>query len=114
MEAIDDIVRTGEDCRVTDLSRRFGVSHVTVSRTVGRLARDGLVTTRPRQPIDLTDDGRTLAAAARRRHQTVVAFLKAIGVSASQAIVDAEGMEHHVSDETLRRMRAVIRDATPG
>ncbi len=37
----------------------------------------------------------------RARHVTVVAFLAAIGVPPQVAEEDAEGIEHHVSDETL-------------
>jgi DtxR family manganese transport transcriptional regulator len=38
---------------------------------------------------------------SRHRHQVVEAFLRAVGVSDAQAQLDAEGIEHHVSEETL-------------
>ncbi|MBZ4307655.1 hypothetical protein LAN33_25625, partial [Mycobacterium tuberculosis] len=38
---------------------------------------------------------------SRERHQIVENFLLAIGVSPEIARRDAEGMEHHVSEETL-------------
>jgi len=38
---------------------------------------------------------------SKARHETVVAFLEALGISASAARADAEGIEHHVSKETL-------------
>lgn len=101
VEAIADLIdRTGE-ARVTHLATMLGVSHVTVNRTVTRLERDGLVLTKPYQPVTLTAKGRSLAAAARKRHEIVVAFLLAAGVSVKQAEVDAEGMEHHCSKQTL-------------
>jgi Mn-dependent DtxR family transcriptional regulator len=37
-------------------------------------------------------------------------LLTAIGVSEPVAHSDAEGIEHHVSDETLRAMRAFVAD----
>jgi DtxR family manganese transport transcriptional regulator len=52
-----------------------------------------------------------LAVACKRRHETVVAFLRAIGVSEGIAERDAEGIEHHVSDETLGRFKAFLRRA---
>jgi DtxR family manganese transport transcriptional regulator len=50
--------------------------------------------------------GQRLAAEARDRHRVVEAFLVALGVSADTARRDAEGIEHHVSAETLNAFRA--------
>lgn len=108
VEAIDDIIGQRGECRVIDLARRFGVSHVTVSRTTGRLFRDGLIETQPYGPIVLTDEGAALANTARERHQIVLRFLQVLGVSALTAEIDAEGIEHHCSDETLRLMQEFI------
>jgi DtxR family manganese transport transcriptional regulator len=86
---------------VTDLARRLGVSHVTVGRTIARLQRDGWVTAKPYRAIFLTDAGRRLAEQSERRHRLVVEFLRALGVSERSAQRDAEGIEHHVGEETL-------------
>lgn len=51
--------------------------------------------------IFLTSEGEKLARESRERHQIVENFLLAIGVSPEIARRDAEGMEHHVSEETL-------------
>lgn len=107
MEAVADLVDERGTCRVRDLAERFGVSHVTVVRTVSRLATDGLLTTEPYQPIELTAKGRRLARACRERHEVVYRFLIAIGVPPKVAAVDAEGLEHHVSKATLARFRAI-------
>ena len=86
------------------------MSHATVNKTLARLQRDGLVITRPYRSIFLTDQGTAMALESRRRHQIVVAFLKSIGVSASTAENDAEGMEHHVSDETLSAFERITQN----
>ena len=101
-EAIADTIAERGGCRVKDLAARFGVSHVTVSRTVGRLVRDGLATTQPYRPIELTAKGRRLAGKAKARHETCVRFLIALGLDRKTAETDAEGIEHHVSPKTLR------------
>lgn len=101
------ITETGE-ARAIDMARRLGVTHVTVGRTVQRLQRDGFVTTQPYRSIFLTEAGRKLAEKARRRHQTVVDFLRSIGVPESVAQSDAEGIEHHVSAETLAAFRKLL------
>lgn len=96
-----------------DLVAHFDVTHATVSNTVGRLQRDGFVETAPYQPISLTSQGKRLATKSRKRHETVKAFLQRIGVSESTANVDSEGIEHHVSDETLKAMKRVLKAGLP-
>ena len=107
VEAIAEIVEATGACRVTDLSERFGATHVTVIRTVQRLERDGFVRTEKYKPIELTSKGLKLAHDCRERHEVVYRFLLAIGVQPDVAAVDAEGIEHHVSGETLERFREI-------
>ena len=101
VEAIADLRAAQGEARAVDLARRLGISHVTVIRTVARLQRDGYVSTRPYRSIFLTEKGSRLAEESRRRHDIVVAFLLALGVPDGIAQSDAEGIEHHVSPETL-------------
>jgi DtxR family manganese transport transcriptional regulator len=101
VEAIADLTATQGEARVVDLARRLGVTHVTVNRTLARLQRAGYVNTRPYRAIFLTPAGSTLADECRQRHQTVVSFLRSLGVADRIAEMDAEGIEHHVSPETL-------------
>jgi DtxR family manganese transport transcriptional regulator len=110
VELIADLIAQTGEARLIDLARSLGVSHVTASRTLQRLHRQGLVETAPYRSIFLTEAGRRLARESRDRHELVVRFLVSIGVPATVAESDAEGMEHHVSRETLaafgRRLRA--------
>ena len=105
VEAIAEIGAAKEVCRAVDLAKHFGVSHVTVNKTVGRLVRDGYVETEPYGPVVLTAKGDKLAREAKARHETVYAFLVALGVSPKNAQIDSEGIEHHVSQETLKAMQ---------
>lgn len=109
VEIIADLIaRTGE-ARVIDVARRLGVTHVTVTRTIKRLQREGLVTSLPYRSIFLTAGGQKLSEESRRRHETVVDFLKSLGVPEVVAQSDAEGIEHHVSQETLRAFTKHLR-----
>ena len=58
--------------------------------------------------VFLTEAGRKVAEESRVRHQTVEAFLRSLGVSAETARIDAEGIEHHVSAETLEAFRRAM------
>lgn len=104
VEAIAQVEREAGECRIRDLAVRFAVSHVTVNRAVARMKRDGFVTSEPYGPVSLTAQGRRLADFSQRRHEIVYQFLLALGVSPRTAAIDTEGIEHHVSDETLKRM----------
>lgn len=108
VEAIAEIIEEQEVCRVKDLAEYFAVSHVTVNRTVARLQRDGYATTEPYSPVELTSRGAKLAKDSRHRHEIVFSFLVALGVSEETAATDTEGIEHHVSPETLNIMEAFI------
>jgi DtxR family manganese transport transcriptional regulator len=110
VELIAELIdRTGE-ARVVDLARRLGVTHVTVNRAVQRLRKSGLVTTEPYRSIFLTPAGRRLARESRERHDVVVRVLTALGVPLAIAESDAEGIEHHVSRETLRAFRDFLKE----
>jgi len=113
VEAIMQIQADRGEARVRDLSKLMGVSHVTVTRIVARLAREKLVITKPYKPIELTTAGRKLAGHIRRRHEVVLAFLVSLGVPADQAEIDAEGIEHHVSEATIRAMQRATAKAAP-
>jgi len=101
VEAIADLSASVGEARVVDLARRLGVTHVTVNRTLTRLRQAGYVNTKPYRAIFLTNAGHRLAGECKRRHETVVAFLRSLGVPENAAEMDAEGIEHHVSPETL-------------
>ena len=111
VEAIADLTLSQGEARVTDLARRLGVTHVTVNRTLARLQRAGHVSTKPYRAIFLTDAGRKLAEECKRRHETVVAFLRSLGISEKAAELDAEGIEHHVSPETLAAFERLLKRA---
>ena len=109
VEAIADLSASEGAARVTDLARRLGVTHVTVNRTLARMQAAGFVNTKPYRAIFLTDTGRKLADECKQRHGTVVAFLRSLGVSDLVAELDAEGIEHHVSPETLAAFERLIK-----
>ncbi len=108
VEGISDIIHRQGTCRVKDRAKQMGVSHVTVVRTIARLAKDGLAMSEPYRPIRLTAKGERLAARSRQRHELVLSFLLALEVGPIDAARDAEGIEHHVSPATLKRMKSFV------
>ena len=113
VELIADLIAETGEARVVDIARRLGVSHATVIKTIGRLQRDGLALSKPYRSVFLTEEGQRVAEWSRARHEVVLQFLLAIGVSEAAAQSDAEGIEHHVSEETLAAFRRVIGGGAP-
>ena len=108
VELIESLIAETGEARAVDLAERLGVSHVTVSKTIQRLQREGYVTTQPYRSIFLTDKGKQVAATSRERHDLVLRFLIKLGVPPDVAETDSEGIEHHVSDDTLDAMRRFL------
>jgi DtxR family manganese transport transcriptional regulator len=104
VELISDLIETNGEARLVDLASQLGVSRPTVNSTIARLQREGYVESKPYRSIFLTDKGREIAEWSRERHRIVLDFLLALGVGPGIAEADAEGMEHHVSAETLTLM----------
>ena len=101
LELIADLIDMQNEARLSDLAQRLGVSHATASKVLNRLKDEGFIDTQPYRAIFLTEKGSQLAEQSRQRHEIVEEFLRALGVPEKIAQVDAEGIEHHVSPETL-------------
>jgi DtxR family manganese transport transcriptional regulator len=109
VELIADLIDERGEARGIDIAERLGVSTATVVKTLRRLQDEKLISQEPYRAVFLTDSGRKLANVGRRRHVIVEEFLLAIGVSPGKARIDAEGIEHHVSTETLKAMEAFLK-----
>lgn len=108
VELIARLIEETGEARAVDLASRLGVSPVTVGKTIKRLVREGFVTSEPYRSIFLTPKGKRLAKESEERHAIVLDFLIALGVPEKTAEVDAEGIEHHVSTDTLSAMKRFV------
>lgn len=108
VELIADLITDRGEARQVDIAQRLGVAQPTVAKMLKRLAAEGLIQQRPYRGVFLTQEGTNLAGKSRQRHQIVESFLRALGISPETARVDAEGIEHHVSLETLAAFKAFL------
>lgn len=108
IELIGDLIDAKGEARSVELARRMGVTQATVGNMVSRLSDLGLVNSAPYRSIFLTEQGWAMAESSRRRHITVLRFLRQLGVPEDAARQDAEGIEHHVSGATLAVMRQFL------
>ncbi len=108
-ELNDDLIACNGEARTTDIAERLGVAHPTASKAIARLKREGLAVARPYRGVFLTDAGKAMADRSRQRHRLVVDLLLAVGVPLEAAEADAEGVEHYVSQTTLRAFAAFVK-----
>lgn len=105
VELIADLIDHQKEARASDLAARLGVSNPTVSKMLSKLQEEGYIESAPYRSIFLTNKGRTLASRCKERHQIVLEFLIRLGVDPDIAEFDAEGIEHHISEQTLNIMK---------
>ena len=108
VELIADLIDDGGEARQVDIAQRLGVAQPTVAKMLKRLVAEGYIQQRRYRGAFLTVQGKQLASRSRERHRIVESFLCAIGISEETARIDAEGIEHHVSPETLEAFRLFL------
>jgi DtxR family manganese transport transcriptional regulator len=109
VELIADLIEHAGEARQIEIAQRLGVTQPTVAKMLKRLVEENLITQRPYRGIFLTDAGQRLASATRRRHEIVEAFLCRLGIDPDTARNDAEGIEHHVSEKTLKAFERFLK-----
>ena len=105
VEAIQEISEIKGDVKNADLAIHFSVSQATVNKNLKRLISYNLAKSEPYRSIFLTNEGKKLASISKQKHQIVYNFLVKLGVPKKIAQFDSEGIEHHVSEETLKLMK---------
>ncbi|MCL2466759.1 MAG: metal-dependent transcriptional regulator [Micrococcales bacterium] len=92
------------------IAERLGHSGPTVSQTVARMERDGLVVLRDDRHLELTDDGRARAVRVMRKHRLAERLLTdIIGLDWPLVHQEACRWEHVVSEQVEHRLAALLR-----
>ncbi len=118
-EYIETIFALGErEGRVQTvmLAAEMGVKPPSITETLQKLEKEGLIRYESYAGATLTPSGRRMARELTMKHSVLAEFLEIIGVDARQAEVDACQMEHHVSARTIARLEkfvTFIRTAPP-
>ena len=105
LEAIMVLQREKGYVRAVDIANYFGYSRPTVSQTLKSFRQKGYVEVDEDGFVNLTELGRSIAAATWERHTVLTQVLLAIGVSEKNAQADACRIEHAISDETFQCIR---------
>ena len=105
VELIEDLINKEGEARIVDMANHLGISKATVNQTITRLIKKGFMTSKPYRAIHLTKKGENTAFHARQRHKIVYNFLIALGLDKETAELDSEGLEHHVGNKTLNKLK---------
>ena len=104
LEIIADLLNNKGEARIVDIANKLDIAQATANKTIQRLQNQGFVKKEPYRSIFLTLKGQEVASVSKKRHIIVLTFLKNLGLDARTAEADAEGIEHHVSNKTLKKM----------
>jgi len=104
LELIADLLNQRGEARIVDIANKLNIAQATANKTVKRLQIQGYIQREPYRSIFLTVKGQKVASQSKKRHKIVYAFLIKMGLDRKTAEIDSEGIEHHVSEKTLKKM----------
>ena len=104
LELIGDLLNVSGEARIVDIAKKLGIKQATANKTVKRLQLQGYIKKEPYRSIFLTLKGQKVASKSKSRHKIEYNFLINLGLSKKIAKIDSEGIEHHVSDLTLKKL----------
>lgn len=94
--------------RVSDIADALSVLPSSVTKMVQKLDKDGYLVYEKYRGLTLTVKGQKLGKRLVQRHELLEQFLKLIGVDESVIYGDVEGIEHHLSWNSIDRIADLV------
>jgi Mn-dependent DtxR family transcriptional regulator len=110
LEVIYELIRKKGYATQTDIAESLNVSLPGVTRMLQRLDESNYLKYEKYRGLNLTEQGIAVAENIREKHGLLSEFFKMIGVDEDIANIDAEGIEHHLHPQTLKKLREFIRN----
>ncbi|MFL6356306.1 MAG: transcriptional regulator MntR [Nitrososphaeraceae archaeon] len=108
LEVIYELIQQKGYATAVDISESLNVSSPSVTKMLQRLDESKYLRYERYRGISLTQEGIAMAENIHEKHSLLVEFLKMIGVDENIANIDAEGIEHHLHSETLKKLQIFI------
>lgn len=108
LERIHELIETKGYARVSDIAESLGLSRPSVSNMVQRLSQRGFLVYEKYRGITLTDRGQEVARRIQCRHVILTEFFTLLGLDRAVVAKDVEGIEHHLSTESLARLELMV------
>ena len=109
LETIYTLTKERGNVRSIDVAEHMGFSKPSVSRAVGLLKSGGYLTMEKDGSLILTPQGTQIAQNIYERHTVLTAMLTRLGVDPGIAAEDACRIEHVISEDSFRAIRAHIK-----
>jgi len=110
LEVIYELVQEKGYATTVDISSYLNVSSPSVTKMMQKLDETGYLKYEKYRGIKLTNEGTRIARNIRNRHGLLAEFFMIIGVDEETANNDAEGIEHHLHPETMRKLEEFINE----
>ncbi|MDN4495453.1 transcriptional regulator MntR [Ureibacillus aquaedulcis] len=94
--------------RVSDIAEALSVLPSSVTKMVQKLDKDGYLVYEKYRGLTLTSKGEKLGKRLVKRHELLEQFLKLIGVDEERIYEDVEGIEHHLSWNSIDRIADLV------
>lgn len=101
LERIHELIEEKGYARMVDIASSLEVKQASVTNMVQKLGELGYVNYEKYRGLILTAKGLEVARKIQERHETLSRFFSLFGLDAATQQADIEGMEHHLSEETL-------------
>jgi DtxR family manganese transport transcriptional regulator len=108
LEVIYELIQKKGYATAIDISESLNVSSPSVTKMLQRLDESKYLRYERYRGISLTNEGVSMAENIHDKHSLLVEFLRMIGVDENVANIDAEGIEHHLHPETLKKLQVFI------
>jgi Mn-dependent DtxR family transcriptional regulator len=108
LEVIYELIKKKGYATQTDISESLNVSLPGVTRMLHRLDESNYLKYEKYRGISLTEEGIEVAKNIHEKHTILSEFFRMIGVDEDIANIDAEGIEHHIHAQTLKKLREFI------
>ena len=113
LKTIYELIEEGVPPLRARIAERLHQSGPTVSQTVGRMERDGLLTVSPDRIIKLTQTGAKLARDVMRKHRLAECLLtEVIGLKWDKVHQEACRWEHVISEDVEQRLVKILGEPT--
>ena len=101
LEQIHNLIASKGYARVVDIAKNLGISQASVTNMIQRLDAEGFVVYERYRGVVLTDKGGKVGSEIARRHEVLTRLFSGFGLDPKTVHEDVEGMEHHISRQTL-------------
>jgi Mn-dependent DtxR family transcriptional regulator len=108
LEVVYELIQKKGYARPSDIAERLDVKLPSVTNMLQKLHGMGLIVYERYRGLTLTDKGEEIARFSQQKHMTITKFLQILGITEKIAKSDAEGIEHHVHKDTIRRIQHFV------